>query len=151
MAGHIQLDSKKPRARAGRNPGLRIHSLSVTEERRSEMNPINDITRWPLTGDHPSWCHSWWCRSTDLGHEHRSDPTTFTLGDDRWELTLLRADEPGTGETQICAVVTSGAYCQPPVGHMLSLSDAGQLAEQLRDIAEQARAEEAAPLLEVVR
>lgn len=32
VAGHTNLDSKKPRARADRNPGLRIHSLTGREE-----------------------------------------------------------------------------------------------------------------------
>jgi hypothetical protein len=111
------------------------------------MNPIN----WPLIGDHPSWCGMWFCQHTELGHIHHSEPVRLTLGDDRWELSLQRADEPGAGETQISAVVTSGTCCHAPVEHVLSLADADHLIEQLTEITELARAEETAPVLEVVR
>lgn len=112
------------------------------------MNPIND---WPLIGNHPSWCGGWFCEITELGHLHRSNPTHLQLGGDRWELTIQRADEPGPGETQICAVVTSGAFCHGPVEHVLALADTDGLIEVLTQITETARDDDAVPTLEVVR
>lgn len=112
------------------------------------MNPING---WPCIGDHPRFCSGWFCQRTELGHIHHSDPVRFTLGDDRWELSLQRADEPGAGEVQISAVVTSGTFCHAPVEYVLALADADELIERLTELTEQARAENTAPVLEVVR
>jgi hypothetical protein len=144
-AGHAHCRETPPVQRLV--PGA-CGSTGPSKGRRSVMNPINV---WPLLGDHPSWCSGWLCTRTTLGHEHRSAPTYLTLGDDRWELSLQRADEPGAGEVQISAVVTSGTFCHAPVEHVFALADADELIEHLTEITEQARAESPAPVLEVVR
>lgn len=144
-AGHAHCRETPPVQRLV--PGA-CGSTRPSKGRRSVMNPIND---WPLLGDHPEWCNGFFCQHTELGHIHHSDPVRFTLGDDRWELSLQRADEPGVGEIQISAVVTSGTFCRAPVEHVFALADADELIERLTELTEQARAESTVPVLEVVR